>query len=45
MEGRNKVFINKEPTDDHLEYIKDLLEDVDIKDYLVDSFIYVNINL
>lgn len=44
MEGRNKVFINKEPTDDHLEYIKDLLEDVDIKDYLVDSFIYVNIN-
>ena len=32
MEGREKVFINKEPSDDHLEYIKDLLEDVDIKD-------------
>jgi len=44
MEGREKVFINKEPSDDHLEYIKDLLEDVDIKDYLIDSFIYININ-
>jgi hypothetical protein len=44
MEGRNKVFINKEPTNDHLEYIKDLLEDVDIKEYLTHSFVYVYIN-
>jgi len=43
MREMNKIFINKEPSDTHLEYIKELCEDLDIKERLVDSFIYVNI--
>tara|TARA_B110000114_G_C15047433_1_gene379789 strand:+ start:720 stop:1178 length:459 start_codon:yes stop_codon:yes gene_type:complete len=43
MEGRNKIFISRHPSDNHLDYVKDLLEDIDIEEYLDDSFIYVNI--
>ena len=43
MREMNKIFINEEPSDTHLEYIKELYEDLEIKEHLVDSFIYVNI--
>ena len=44
MDSRQKIFISKSPSDEQLDYIKELLEDIDIKKHLEDSFVYVDIS-
>tara|TARA_R110001606_G_C15295591_1_gene642017 strand:+ start:451 stop:909 length:459 start_codon:yes stop_codon:yes gene_type:complete len=43
MKGRNKIFISEDPSDDHLDHIKELLKEIDVEEYLRHSFVYVNI--
>lgn len=44
MRPSKKLFISREPSDDDLEVVKDLLRNHDIKKYLSDSFIYIQLN-
>lgn len=44
MDERNKIFVSKEPTDDELEHIKELLDSKKVKDYLKENFIYIHID-
>jgi len=43
MEFRDKIFISHNPTDDDLDRIKEILNGIDLDEYLKDSFVYVNI--
>ena len=43
MEFRDKIFISHNPTDDDLDRIKEILDGIDLDEYLKDSFVYVNI--
>ena len=43
MRPNEKIFINKEPNDDDLDVIKELLKKHDLKKYIPHSFIYINI--
>ena len=41
MEFRDKKFISHNPTDDDLDRIKEILDGIDLDEYLKDSFVYV----
>tara|TARA_R110000803_G_scaffold25234_1_gene60279 strand:+ start:8720 stop:9184 length:465 start_codon:yes stop_codon:yes gene_type:complete len=44
MEPSEKIFVNKEPNDDDLEIIINLIQTHDIKKYIPDSYVYIQIN-
>lgn len=41
MDFRNKIFVNREPTDEELDDVKDLITSSKVKDYLEKNFIYI----
>lgn len=44
MDESRKIFISREPNDDDLDVIKELVKNHSIKDYLFDSYIYINLS-
>ena len=41
MDFRNKIFVNRELTDEEVDLVKSTLESIDLESYLENSFIYV----
>jgi len=44
MKPSKKIFVNREPNDDDLEVIKEIIKTHDIKQYVPDSYVYIQIN-
>jgi len=44
MDAKKKLFVSKVPSDEDLDIIKELIKTNDIKKYLSDSFIYIDMD-
>jgi hypothetical protein len=44
MDYKKKVFVNKDLSDIELIFIKSMLEDINIEEYLVECFVYIDLS-
>ena len=43
MDYKKKIFINKDLTDVEIKFVKSMLEDINVEEYLEKSFIYIDL--